>query len=316
MPNPTVTRAGAVVAVLLLFGVAGLSVSGVQKMRLAAARSTSVNNLKQLCLAMQNYHDVCNRYPSNGISSGEKFPSPIRAAEGSCFYQIMPNLESDPTYRRPEMATPESPVIFKNFLHPFRGRRGHIHGQPVSDYAINLCALYGVGVAPTAENANDTLNQSKVTDGAANTVFVGEKAMHPADHDATDPAIDASFLNPAAGGTHRALARYTTGATTRLPDLTAPPPPDYTNPAAVRDPAATPGVASDLFGSPDPAGVQFGFLDGSVRLITYPALAAVREDAASPPIRWGSPESGGTAPTTSLLRALLTPAGGETWAAE
>jgi prepilin-type processing-associated H-X9-DG protein len=89
-----------VFAVLLLvifsFVVGGLLIVGARKARDAADRIQCSNNLKQIGLAIHNYHDTYNRFPPAAK------PSPNLSPQDrlSWMYGILPFLESNPLYSR------------------------------------------------------------------------------------------------------------------------------------------------------------------------------------------------------------------------
>jgi prepilin-type N-terminal cleavage/methylation domain-containing protein len=79
----------AIIAILI-----GLLVPAVQKVREAANRTQCANNLKQLGLAAQNYHDQHKHLPP-----GIGYYPPARGAFGTYFFHLLPNLEQDNLYR-------------------------------------------------------------------------------------------------------------------------------------------------------------------------------------------------------------------------
>jgi len=88
----------AIIAVLI-----GLLVPAVQKVREAAARTQSVNNLKQIGLAMHNYNDTYKRLPPNlgwnpaANSSGYVVSG---GADGTAFFHILPFIEQGNLYKQ------------------------------------------------------------------------------------------------------------------------------------------------------------------------------------------------------------------------
>jgi len=83
----------AIIAVLI-----GLLLPAVQKVREAAARAKCSNNLKQLALAMHNYHNTSGRFPigAQGIACPGLTGSPLRTP---FMPFLLPYFEQDNVYR-------------------------------------------------------------------------------------------------------------------------------------------------------------------------------------------------------------------------
>ena len=82
----------AIIAVLI-----GLLLPAVQKVRSAAERLKCTNNLKQVGLALHNYHGVTGYFPA-GID--EKYSPRHPRQFGSWMIRTLPYIEQDPLFRK------------------------------------------------------------------------------------------------------------------------------------------------------------------------------------------------------------------------
>src|SRR5436305_13613300 len=82
----------AIIAVLI-----GLLLPAVQKVREAAMRTQCVNNLKQIGLALHNYHDAKGSFPSGHVELIDS--KGAYQYYGGVFISILPFVEQEALYR-------------------------------------------------------------------------------------------------------------------------------------------------------------------------------------------------------------------------
>lgn len=198
----------AIIAVLI-----ALLLPAVQQAREAARRSTCKNNLKQLGIAVHNYHDVHKVIVPGGLvsppgapcssTSAANFPN-AGGARYSGFVYLLPFIDQDPLYnqiagevfgrnpsdaRAPYWATripillcPSDGRELENFpqVGPTnyrfnRGDSSHNSRPEFQKPGENGSGLRGMGHAVGSNSKPSTF--ASVTDGLSNTIHMGERVI-------------------------------------------------------------------------------------------------------------------------------------------
>jgi prepilin-type N-terminal cleavage/methylation domain-containing protein/prepilin-type processing-associated H-X9-DG protein len=283
-------RGFTLVELLVVIGIIGILVGlllpAVQKVRAAATRAQCGNNLKQLGLALHQFHDVYRVFPSNGgwdgrqtilsasgtpftpqtldFTTGQTYPwgvgdPALRPADqtGSWAFTILPYVEQDAMFR-----TRQWTIDVQLYVCPARRLPG---AQPVwqsdaygaywgggwvwgkTDYAVNLEAF---------DNRPRCYSMARFTDGLSNTILVGEKAFDPSVDQPRSWYWDEPFFLGGSKGTSRGgLAILSDGR----------------------------GIPyKENWGAAHTGGAQFLFGDGSVRLLSFQTDLALMAALLSP----------------------------------
>jgi prepilin-type N-terminal cleavage/methylation domain-containing protein/prepilin-type processing-associated H-X9-DG protein len=284
----------AIIAVLI-----GLLLPAVQKVREAASRMQCENNLKQMVLALHNYHDTVGYFPMSRQTPGAIGTA---AVSFSAHSRLLPYLEQDNTYKTIDFTVQWNQPInalacaqrIKTFLCPsdprtglapptlapsnYRANEGNSHLFLPSDLNTNLPRPNG----PFWLNSNHRI--ADVTDGTSNTAAFSERMVGDFSISVATEQVDA-FVT-------QGLAPVTQDQAYQMCQSI-----DWTNlslqyPAPVGVPwlagghastgyvhAVPPGARHCLFpangsqntpaSSAHPNGVNLALLDGSVRSVSY-----------------------------------------------
>jgi prepilin-type N-terminal cleavage/methylation domain-containing protein len=281
----------AIIAILI-----ALLVPAVQKVREAAARTQSINNLKQMGLAAHSFHDSVKHLPFNGAAAPTGYslqPLPGSNKSGSWAFQILPYIDQIPLYNTSANSVTMGALPAYNC--PGRGRPGTIADKtnigaftiepsPTSDFVINPYLNHAATGIVDSPNSKRTL--VGISDGSSNTIFFGHGQISPVDYSATQAkgslaARPQDYIESVLiGGT----------SATALPIITSA--------AFQRDNNATPQSGLRGWGGPYAQGALMCMGDGTVRMFPY-SLAQ------------GS-VSNGIASSNVTLAAFMTPSGNET----
>ncbi|QDV52595.1 DUF1559 domain-containing protein [Gimesia fumaroli] len=192
----------AIIAILI-----ALLLPAVQQAREAARRSSCRNNLKQLGLALQNYHDTHGVFPPGGVIGpcGGNPPTNLTGLQecgngeslgGNWLLYILPQMEQSPLWEKaaPVLSGRDpldymnnifghfSPAAYRCPSHPW-DRRSNVAFRSIEHMSRgNYAANYGSGDLTASYNGQTagvfTINSSvairDIKDGSSNTLLVGE----------------------------------------------------------------------------------------------------------------------------------------------
>jgi prepilin-type N-terminal cleavage/methylation domain-containing protein len=175
----------AIIAILI-----GLLLPAVQKVREAAARTQSTNNMKQFGLAAHNYADVNKTLPPAFVRASSAAHPEWK--DGSWIVNVLPYVEQDNLKRQVDTSTSTAdqyyaitynqapPKIFINPTDPSNANGAYTDGPwgvySVSGYVANYVATGGVtkdkSGNPVKQNMHDLVT---ITDGTSNTLLYTER---------------------------------------------------------------------------------------------------------------------------------------------
>jgi prepilin-type N-terminal cleavage/methylation domain-containing protein/prepilin-type processing-associated H-X9-DG protein len=277
------------VVIAIIAVLTALLLPAVQEAREAARRIQCVNNLKQIGLALHNYHSVNNVF-AIGYVAWPNANTNVTSPGWGWASALLPALDQQPLYSAtnfglviedPSNSTARTTAlaIFVCPTDRFTGlfTMTDVNNQPIADaqtksYAGNFGRDINIADYPTSGNGmfvrNLAFGVQDVTDGTSQTATVGERG---------------SLLTqvPWIGAINGGICRITPGSPSQSTRTKTAP----VEPLARADTKG--GTSTNLFFDPDdfysphPAGINFLMCDGSVRFIKASISPAVYGDLCS-----------------------------------
>jgi prepilin-type N-terminal cleavage/methylation domain-containing protein len=197
-PYPLVRAGFTLIELLVVIAIIGVLIGmllpAVQKVREAANRTQSANNLKQIGLATQSFHDAYKKLPAAYGSWPTTWPYPSGTVTGSWPFQLLPFLEQNNIFQNTN-----GPLTYsENFTYSYNGQSysyNYSYSYPGTGYQAQRAPVqvlkvfyspldYSVtpsatNMAPSSYQANDyPLNGymmlTQISDGTSNTMFFAE----------------------------------------------------------------------------------------------------------------------------------------------
>jgi prepilin-type N-terminal cleavage/methylation domain-containing protein/prepilin-type processing-associated H-X9-DG protein len=177
------------VELLVVIAIIGILIAlllpAVQAAREAARRSQCINNLKQLALGLQNYHDVNKTFPMSTINGGGGSPIQI-PYHYTWLFSVLPFIEQDPLYRSTRQNLPIWPqAVCQEVLPALRcpsdvgfKRLSDTRNIAYTNYAANegydWWGRPGADIHNGAFSAQQFVELRDFVDGTSNTALLGE----------------------------------------------------------------------------------------------------------------------------------------------
>ena len=166
-------------------------IDAVQKARAASRRMTSINNLKQLALAMYNYHDANGHFPADAIY--DKAGKPLL----SWRVAILPYIEQDALYKQFHLDEPWDSDHNKKLLAQMPALYGFGDEAAAKDHETHYQGFVGKGAFFDGKKG---LKVTDITDGTSNTIMLVEAKKAVPWTKPEDVPFDAGKLVPKLGG--------------------------------------------------------------------------------------------------------------------
>jgi hypothetical protein len=251
-PRLGMSRVDALVASLVLLTIALLIPGCLQRVRVTGPRTMAINNLKQIVLAFQGFHDANKRLPFNGTKDaiGDD------ATSGSWAFQILPYIDQGPMFKTGPDGPGVRAVGIAGYICPGRTRPAVEKDRGAwTDYFINNY-LNDPKNASKPNNADTKVTMTSITDGTSNTVFAGQGNISTLDYQ-KERGVTGSTNIFAGGqaGTMRGGGDWRPG---QAPFA-----------SMRRDAADPPDLGNGGWGGPFPQGTLVGMGDGTVRMFPY-----------------------------------------------